>query len=183
VAALITEKAHALAEQCLCGSEAQRIGAAEIFALHLRLASFRAFCEQGLVHLFDDPSVKVREQVATCFHGFEGAQLGDYREVAEAFVQSQAFVTNPSPVIHALEITEAKLPEITCQACEACLGMMEENHLTREKVHEDTVGKLLLRVYSQQKDEALQMRCLNLIDHLLQRGAYSLGHVLAAYDR
>jgi hypothetical protein len=50
-------------------------------------------------------------------------------------------------------------------------------------VRADVVGKLLLRVYSQQRDKALQKRCLNLIDRMLQFGEYSLGQVLAEYDR
>ena len=186
VAALITEQARSLTECCLSGSEAQRIGAAEIFALHLRLASFRAFCEQALVRLFDDPSAKVREQVATCFHTFEGEQLEDYQECIEVFVQSQSFVTHPYHVIHALENADAQLPEMTCLACETCFRIMDDNPFTwnpQSMVRADTLGKLLLRVYSQQKDEVLKTRCLDLIDHLLQRGEYSLSHVLIEYDR
>ncbi len=128
----------------------------------------------------------MREQVATCFHAFEGEQLGDYQKCIEVFVLSQSFVTNPYHVIHALESTDAQLPEITCLACETCFRIMDANPFTwdpQSMVRADTLGKLLLRVYSQQKDEILKTRCLDLIDHLLQRGEYSLSHVLVEYDR
>jgi hypothetical protein len=186
VASLITEQARPLAELCLSGSEAQRVGAAEIFTLHLRLAGFRTFCEQALARLFNDPSEKVRDQVATCFNEFEGEQLGEYGELVTAFVRSGAFTTNPYSFIHALENTTAKLPEITCLACEALFGMMCESDLNlygQSMVRPDAVGKLLLRVYSQQRDRTLQMRCLDLIDRMLQFGEYSLSQVLSQYDR
>ncbi len=186
VASLITEQARPLAESCLSVFETQRIGAAEIFTLHLRHASFRAFCEYALGQLFNDPSEKVRDQVATCFNEFEGEQLGEYGEMMEAFVRSRTFTTNPYPFIHALESTTSKLPEITCLACEALFGMMCKNDLNmygQSSVRPDAVGKLLLRVYSQQKNTALQTRCLNLIDRMLQFGEYSLSQVLAEYDR
>lgn len=186
VASLITEHAHPLAERSLSGSEPQRVGAAEIFTSHLRLASFRNFCEQALFQLCNDPSEKVHSQIATCFNEFEGGQLGDYGRLIEAFVQSPAFVTNPYFLIHALETTTAKLPEITCLVCETFFERMCANDLNlygQSIVRADVVGKLLLRVYSQQREKALQTRCLNLIDRMLQFGEYSLNQVLAEYNR
>ncbi|GHO65546.1 hypothetical protein KSC_044380 [Ktedonobacter sp. SOSP1-52] len=186
VASLVTEQARSLVERYLSGAEAQRMGMAEVLTLHLRLASFRMFCEQAIVQLFNDPSEKVRDQVATCFNEFEGGQLGEYSGLVEAFVQSQTFATNPYYLIHALENTTAKLPEITCLACETFFEMMAERGLRvygQSIIHTDAVGKLLLRVYSQQKVKALQTRCLDLIDRMLQFGEYSLSQVLAEYDR
>ena len=127
---------------------------------------------------------KVREKTATCFHEFEGGQLGEYRELIEAFVQSRTFVTNPYYFIHALENTSAKLPEITCLACETLFEVMRERNFNGyAHVQPGTVGKLLLRVYSQQRDKALQRRCLNIIDRMLQLGEYSLSQVLIEYER
>ena len=85
-----------------------------------------------------------------------------------------------------LENSTAKLPEITCLACEALFGMMCESDLNlygQSMVRPDAVGKLLLRVYSQQRDRVLQTRCLNLIDRMLQFREYSLSQALAEYDR
>jgi hypothetical protein len=186
VGSLITEQARPLAERCLSGSEAQRVGVAEIFTLHLQLASFRTFCEQALARLFNDPSEKVRDQVATCFNEFEGEQLGEYGELITAFVQSRTFTTNPYSFIHALENTTAKLPEVTFLACEALFGMMCESDLNiygQSIVRPDAIGKLLLRVYNQQRSRAQQTRCLDLMDRMLQCGDYSLSQVLAEYDR
>lgn len=114
--------------------------------------------------------------MATCFNEFEREQFGEYGELMKAFVQSRAFTTNPYYFIHALENTTAKLPEITCLACETLFGMMYENKLNvygQSMLRPDAVGKLLLRVYSQQRDRILQARCLNLIDRMLQFGEYA----------
>lgn len=186
IASLITEQARPLAEHCLYGSEDQRVGAAEIFTLHLRIASFRTFCEQALEQLFNDPSEKVLAQVVGCFNNFEGEQLGEYEELIKVYVHSRTFTTNPYHFLHALENTTARLTEITCLACETLFDMMCERDLdmyTQSIVRADAVGKLLLRVYSQQRDKALHTRCLNLIDRMLQFGDYSLGQVLIEYDR
>ncbi len=128
----------------------------------------------------------MREKVASCFNEFEGEQLGEYEELITAFVQSRTFTTNPYYFIHALDNSTAKLPEITFLACEALFGMLCESGLNlygQSMVRPDAVGKLLLRVYSQQRDRVLQTRCLNLIDRMLQFGEYSLSQALAEYDR
>ena len=61
--------------------------------------------------------------------------------------------------------------------------MREENSNVYAHVRPDAVGKLLLRVYSQQRDKVLQSRCLKLIDRMLQLGEYSLSQVLVEYER
>jgi hypothetical protein len=183
IASLITEQAQVLAQSCVVGREAQRMGAAEVFTTHLRLASFRTFCEQAIVQLLNDPSQKVCSLAATCFNEFDGGLLGDYERLVEAFIRSSTFDTNPYPLIHALENTTAKLPEITCLACEMFFEKLCMNGGNQPFVRPDAVGKLLLRIYSQQKEKVLQTRALNLMDRMLQLGEYSLSQVLAVYDR
>src|SRR5690606_25488443 len=86
LASLFVEEACPLVKRCISGTEAQQMGAAEVFAANLRTASFRSVCEVGLIALFYSPHEKVRSKAGTCFHGFEGEELGTYEELVDALV-------------------------------------------------------------------------------------------------
>jgi hypothetical protein len=44
-------------------------------------------------------------------------------------------------------------------------------------------GKLLVRVYSQSRDERFRSRCLDAIDRMVSVGAFGLTDVLSAVER
>lgn len=183
---LVMEEARWLAELCLSGTEAHRTAAAEIFVANLRTARFRKFCENALVQLFNAPEKEVRSQAAKCFFGFEGEQLGEYVSLIEAFVHSPAFTTDCHDLIYALEKTTAKLPDITYLVCEQFINAVGSNAgdiRTRSAADANRISQLLIRVYIQGKDQALQSLCLNLIDRLAQIKSYGLGEALALYER
>lgn len=183
---LVMEEARWLAELCLSGTEVHRKAAAEIFVANLRTTRFREFCEQALVQLFHDSSPEVRSQAARCFFRFEGEQLADVISQIQAFVQSPAFTTDCHDLIYALEKTTAKLPDITYIVCEQfinAVGSSAGDIRTRSAADANTISQLLIRVYSQSKDQALRSRCLDLIDRLAQIEAYGLDEALALYER
>jgi hypothetical protein len=162
------------------------MGAAEVCAANLRTASFRSMCEEALIALFNSPYEKVRSKAGTCFHGFKGEELGAYEEMTETFVQSPAFASHYFNLIHALDLTTAKLPKLTCSACEQFLhtfGQVAGDIRTGHAADADIICRLIVRGYSQARDEALQTRCLNVIDHMVQMRAYGFEKVLGLYDR
>jgi hypothetical protein len=186
LASLFVEEARPLAERCISGTEAQQMGAAEVCAANLRTASFRSVCEEALIALFNSPHEKVRSKAGTCFLGYEGEELGAYEGLLKAFVPSPAFASQYFHVISALEKTTAKLPEITCLACERFLDIVGQGAAdirTHHAANAAIVSRLIIRVYSQARDEALQTRCLNAIDRMAQMRAYGFEKVLALYDR
>ena len=75
LASLFVEDARPLADRCISGTEAQQMGAAEVFAVNLRTANFRSVCEEALITLFSSPYEKVRSKAGTCFHGFVEGEL------------------------------------------------------------------------------------------------------------
>lgn len=182
LASLTIEEGHSLALRCLSGTEAQRTAAAEIFVANLRKAHVSSFCSDALVQLFNDPDEKVRSQAAKCFFGFEGEQLGEYISLIEAFVQSPAFTADYEDLIHALEMTTARLPGVTYLVCERFLEDFSSDEAevrNRRGARADVVSQLLVRVYSQSKDQTLQSRCLDLIDRMTQVAVYELAQALA----
>jgi hypothetical protein len=186
LASLFVEEARPLAERCIMGTEAQQMGAAEVCAANLRTASFRLVCEGALIALFNSPHEKVRSKAGTCFHGFEGEELGAYEALIDTFVQSPAFASHYFNLIYSLDQTTAKLPKVTCLACERFLntfGREAGDIRTGHAADADMVCRLIVRAYSQTRDEGLQARCLDLIDRMTQTRAFGFEKVLAFYDR
>ena len=183
LAALDLPEAADIAGRCLSGSEAQKIGAAQVMAANVRTATCRAFCEDALIRLFSDTSADVRTKAAECFLRFEGTQLGEYVDLITQFVSSRAFQQNNYPLLDALEKTTAKLPEVTLSACERLVDIAG---LATSEINvrgADTVIKLTLRSYQQHSDDTIRARSLNLIDKFMEHGSYGINKALEEFER
>ena len=186
LAALDLEDAADLAELCLSGSEAQKIGAAQVMAANVGTATCRSYCEDALSLLFSDPSNAVRAEAADCFRRFQGSELEGYDDLISRFVSSDAFASNNFPLLVALERTTAKLPEVTLLACERFMdivGLAAGDIRTSEAGDANTVVKLTLRTYQQCSDGAIRARSLDLVDKLMQSGAYGIHDALEEFER
>ena len=186
LAALDLPEASTLADLCLSGSEPQRVGVAHVMAANIRVATCRSFCEDALVSLFNDPSEQVRSEAAKCFRRFEGDDLVGYEHLIAQFVRSDAFPKSRFSLLIALERTTAKLPEVTLSACErfiAIAGLAAGDISTGEAGDADMVIKLTLRTYQQSSDDSIRARSLDLIDKLMEFGAYGIHDALEEIDR
>ncbi|MBE9214525.1 ATP-binding protein [Plectonema cf. radiosum LEGE 06105] len=192
-ASLVIEEAYPLAENCLSSTEQHRISATTVFVDNLKSAHFRQFCENKLTQLFNDVDEKVRAEAARCFFQFERDELGIYRQLVEDFVESSAFATNYRDLIHALDKTTAKLPDITCSICEKIVRISKSDNRSDAShiPYADKISKLLIRVYSQSKDKKLRSacssaslsRCLDIVDCIAQTGVYGLNKALQEFER
>ena len=186
LAALDQLEATELAELCLSGSEAQRIGAAQVMAANVKTATYRSFCEEALIKLFNDCNDEVRSEAAQCFSRFEGTQLEEYEHLVAQFVSSDAFQQNYTHLMMALEETSAKLPEVTLTACERFVdiaGLASSDIGTGTAWSADTVTKLTLRIYQQSTEDTIRARSLNLIDKLMKNSAYGINEALETFER
>ena len=186
IAALEIEQAAPMADLCLSGSEPQRIGAAQIMAANVKMATCRTYCEKALATLFDDTSGAVRADAARCFLNFEGSQLEGYESLITGFVNSAAFPGSCFSLLVALEQTNAKLPEVTLLACERftdVAGLAAGDISTREAGDATVVVKLVLRTYQQSSDNAIRGKCLDLIDRLMEQGAHGIDDALREFER
>jgi hypothetical protein len=179
-------EATSFAERCLTGSETHRLSAAEIFVANLRSAQYRESCGKRLIRLFNDSHEKVRNEAAKCFFKFEGGELSNYTDLIQAFVDSPAFTANCHDLIYALEKTTAKLPDVTCLVCEKFVdsfGSATADIRTSSAADADIISELLIRVYSQNKNQALQSRCLDVVDRMAQLETYGLDKALQQFER
>lgn len=125
LASLNIEEAQVLAHDCLNGTEAHRLGTSEVFAANLYNARFHERCKKALIQLFNDCDEKVRSEAANCFSRLKREQLGDCVELIEAFVQSQALLTDSFHLLRALEEMTAKLPDVTYLVCERLMEVFK----------------------------------------------------------
>ena len=186
LAALELPEAADLADFCLSGSEAQRIGAAQVMAANVTTAAFRSFCEDALIKLFNDTSADVRAEAAKCFSRFEGTQIEEYEHLIAQFVSSDAFQQNYTHLMMALEGTTAELPEVTLAACKRFVyfaGPASSDIGTGTAFSADTVTKLTLRIYQQSKEDTIRAKSLNLIDRLMENSAYGINEALENFER
>jgi hypothetical protein len=69
-----------------------------------------------------------------------------------------------------------------------CLGFgrcntYPEASVVRTIADANEVSELLIRVYSQSKDETLRSRCVDLVDRMIQMGTYGLDKALQQFER
>ena len=186
LAALHIPEAAGLARICLSGSEAQKIGAAQVMAANVGTATYRSFCEEALIGLFNDVNDDVRSEAAQCFSRFEGTQIEEYEHLIAQFVSSDAFQQNYVHLMMALEETTAKLPEVTLSACERFIdfaGPASSDIGTGTAFSADSVTKLTLRIYQQSTEDTIRVRSLNLIDKLMEHSAYGIEKALENFER
>ena len=186
LAALDLQEAAEIAGLCLSGSEAQKIGAAQVMAANVTVATCRSFCEEALIRLFNDPIDDVRAEAARCFLRFEGSQLEGYEDLITGFVHSDASSRDYFPLLVALERSTANIPDVTLLVCESFIdvaGLATADVSTRESGDASFVIKLTLRTYQQSSDKNIRTRCLDMIDRLMENGAYGINDALEEFER
>ena len=109
-----------------------------------------------------------------------------YEHLIAQFVLSDAFPKNRFPLLIALERTTAKLPEVTLSACERFIdiaGLAAGDISTSEAGDANRVIKLALRTYQQSSEDKIRARSLDLIDKLMEYGAYGIDDALEDFER
>lgn len=178
--------AASLAEECVNGSEFQRLGAAEVMAANLKVNAYRSVCEESLALLFDDPSPQIRVAASSWFDNFEGSGLGNFSSLVARFVESEAFVGNEFRLFRALEYSTARLAEVTLSACERFVdvaGLSASDVRTSNAGDATYVIPLILRVYRESSDDQMRTRCLDLVDRLMELGAFGIEQALEDFER
>lgn len=189
LAALYHEDGRNLAEAALNSTESCRGGACEVARSNLLHAECRAWCETALVRLFNDESVSVRRNAAGCFwHLWHSPEtpLVDFDALIRAFLESPAFAEEPTYLLHALEETKHKVPEVTLDVCEVFIrrcAAAARDIRTSIAGDEMTLGKLVFTTYAQLQAQTMQRRALDVIDAMSIEGLNSARKHLAEFER
>jgi hypothetical protein len=189
LARLYHKAAEALAGAALSGDESCRLGACEVAKSNFLHPGCRAWCEPVLLRLFNDGSKAVRTEAARCFwHLWHAPEtpLTDYEPLIRSFLGSQAFADEPTFLLHALEDTKHRVPEITLDVCEIFTTRCAEGARdirTSLAGDEHTIGKLVFTAYAQLQSKNLQTRALDVIDRMSLEGFRSASTHLSEFER
>ena len=173
------------ANRAMDGTDAARLGAAEVYAANLDEPALRDACDTALRKLFVDGSAEVRQGAATCFRSLDGGQLGELGELLDAFAASPAIADNPRDAIDALLKTTATLPDATGLVCSKVIDLagVEAGSIASAWAAEmPDVAALAVRLHSFGSQEGRRI-ALDLIDKLCAVRAYGLDEALQTFDR
>ena len=177
---------QSLITEALKGDAAQRLGVAQVASSNIADAACRQWCETQLLKLFNDTDADVRRESAVCFHKLKGASFEDYRDLVSAFAESEAYESNSSSILFALEESSEKLPGITATACERFVSRFasEARDIRTSRAGDvHTVAKLVFRTYHQHETDQWGSKCLDLIDQMCLEGLQEVSTGLAEFER
>ena len=171
--------------EVLAGDEKCRVAAADVFARNLGHPSIRERCRKYLAQLFHDQSAKVRDTASWCFRQLSDVQLSGERDLIFAFAKSPALLDGCDDLLFALKESRAQLPDVVCGLAERALDL----HAQGGDQHIKTgrafyyLPELVIRVYDQSGDPQTKVRCLGLIDRMLELGFDGIESELAKLER
>jgi hypothetical protein len=160
-------------QRVLAGDEYCRSGVASVDASNLSADDCREVSRGRLVKFFDDPSIVVRDSAAKVIRKMGAKLLVTENELLSAFIKSRSFMEHVSTLIYMLKETGEQLPEVVCRIGERAAQIHRDGQAEAQWWTHD-VGALVLRLYDQTHDPALQKRCLDIIDQMID---YNFGNV------
>lgn len=179
-------EAQDLVNECVCGDEAKRKGAAKVASSNLFVERCVPFAHATLPVLFDDAIKEIRDEAATCFRKAEGRDFESARDVIRAFLKSRALEENMDDLLWPLKRSTADVADEILLTCETVVGRVEVTPLdasNRFFVHMGSVAELVLRAYRMSSDDKVRNRCLNIVDRLLAVEAHGIDEELRQFER
>ena len=183
---LFLEEARPRLETCFVSSPSVRKGAAKVFAQGIQRDDVQDICKEALERLFEDSDLDVRKIAAVCFSGVDADQIASYSDLIQSLINSPALEDGAYWLINKFHESAARLPDLTCDVCEHYLKMAGSDIAditTARAANIDRLVELIIRNYSHTSDTAIQKRCLDMMDRILETGAAESRKYLDMFDR
>ncbi|MEV4544728.1 ATP-binding protein [Micromonospora echinaurantiaca] len=152
-----------------------RLGAAKAFA------SDPSIAPQQLIRLFNDEDSAVREAAAHALRSVNDLPPSMAEALITAFVASAAYEKHAEELFIALDNSTQLLPTAALPACERAVetaGRELGDIRTARAAMSNHIINVVLRLY-RQGNKCTRERCLDVIDGLVDAGAYGLEQALA----
>jgi hypothetical protein len=184
--ALNIEEAKHDAERVRNGIPAMRKSAADVYSTNVANETVGVICRELLMPFLTDEDENVRAEAASAFRDVSKLATDEQAKLLTAFLGA-----NPGPdaleeVVRALEDSPVQLPDLVCRLVEQCIKAFqsEAGDITKagSTVAMD-LSKIVIRLYTQTGDTAIQSRCLNLIDQMELHNFIGLSDELRRMDR
>lgn len=158
---------------------ALRRGAARVVAARVRWVN-EAAVRQALAQLFDDDDESVREAAATVAGNLRGEPLDRHQELLGKFIGSRA-ADDPTQLLFTLEHAPKPDHELTLQIAHRIVdaqGGALGDIRTGAAGDARYLTQIVLRSYSLVEDPLLRSQLLDVIDRLLEVGAYGIADAI-----
>jgi hypothetical protein len=175
-----------VARRVECGSTAMRRAAAGVYAGNVANEVVGSECRQLLKPFFADPEESVRDEAASAFRHLASLATPDQADLLAAFLDSAPGPTALAPVVRALEDSPVQLPDLVCRLAEVCVDAFRAEAAdisTSGSMVAMDLSKIVVRLYAQTADPAVQSRCLDLIDEMERHHFMGLSDELRRLDR
>ena len=166
---------------CLQGEPYDRKACVEVFARNVSFESRRDRVISVLSDAFDDPDKDVRDAAQRVFSEFCEVSLLPFTGMLERFADSRTFRDPDVWVFGSLGDGESEIPETAVYLCERWLAMWSDDVgdiSTHAAGEAQGVAKVALRLYAQRPSSEVRRRCLDVIDRLVETGAYGIDREL-----
>lgn len=186
LAALDIEVAKTDAERVRGGTPTMRKAAADVYSTNVAHKIVGEECRRQLKPFFGDAEAVVRTEAASAFRYISDLSTAMQADLLSGFIEAKPGKEESEPVIRALEDSPIQLPDLVCKFAEMCVDTFrnEAGDITKSGAAEAMdLSKIVIRLYAQTEDKAIQGRCLKLIDDMEQYHFLGLSDELQKLDR
>ena len=184
--ALDVEAARADVERVQRGTSEMRKAAAEVYSTNVAHEVVGSTCRQLLKPFFADSDESVRAQAALAFRHLASLSLNDQADLLSAFLDAGPKKAALEPLVRALESSPVQLPDLVCRFAEQCIEAYRTEAgdiSTSGSAVAMYLSKVVVRLYAQTEDPAVQSRCLDMIDEMERYHFLGLSNELQRLDR
>ncbi len=163
-----------------------RAAAAEVYGHNLSHGDVGTTCAARLEEFFNDEDESVREMVSRAFFSLPGERLLELKDMISRYIESKCFESDTDSVLHALEESNAELPDVICRAGERVLELIQEEGSdfgSHAAGAAHSISILIVRQYEQTTDPTVKSKCLDLIDRMERFGYFGIHEELSKIDR
>ncbi|GGS00584.1 hypothetical protein [Streptomyces rubiginosohelvolus] len=176
-----------LLDTVLAGSDgAQREGAARLCAHRLANTTEAAPARRAFEEFLDDPEESVRKAVGDAAAALRGERLRPVKQSLSRLISSASFTQSLPQLFITLEQAPDRVDDLVLECCQRFIeikGADSGNIRTGAAGDARYVGELLIRAYVQTTARAKRNKVLDLIDQLLEVGAFGVADLVAKSER
>jgi HEAT repeat protein len=165
---------------------ASRRGAARSCAQSLLSTSDRIIASHALTQFVNDQDEDVRKAAAEMAATLRGERLRPFSEVLLALMASAAFVVALPQLLITLEQAPDRVDDLVLECAHRfieTLGIDAADLRTGTTGESREIGELLVRAYAQATLPTDRSKILDILDRLLEIGAYGVANVIAESER
>lgn len=168
------------------GDVTMRKAAALVYSRNVADEMVGAISRTRLKPLFADQDDSVRTQAAAAFADIQKLSTDEQGDLLRSLLDAGPGKMALVPVVRALVNSPVQLPDLVCKLARLCVDAYKVeagDMATTGPIIATDVAKIVVRLYAQTEDPAIQSECLNLIDEMERHYFFGLSDELRKVDR